>query len=709
MNKYLAFALASLTTVCLDAQELLKDGVRYELYSYLGDTTFNVIPLGESQKYEGDIIIPPTVSYNGNDYSVSGISQYSFFECENLKSITISEGLYFISDYAFSGCTKLTSVNIPNSMRFVVSNAFDDTPWFDSKPDGLVYVGNCAYKYKGDMQRDTSIVIKDGTVSISDYAFKDCENLISVEFPSSLLSIGAYSFYRCTKMATVSVPESVSSIGVEAFDGTAWYNSLPNGVYYIGSMLYGCKGDLWLDTLFVKEGTKYINRQAISTKGYLRCVIIPEGVKGIGVEAFYHCDYLDSISLPVSLEVINPYAFSECRRLKSVAIPQNVRMIGHGAFELCKNMKCITSLAVTPAICSDDAFDQINMDQCVLIVPAGSEEDYRNAPGWSSFKNIRPNVSTTAADTSSGSDVNQDSVNESDPEADSINYIIQEDGDTIYCSIQEEGYTIYYTVNEGGAYVAARAICLDGFYGRYGFDGPLTPRDPITGGLQPRSGKRSMSESIEVDSSYYTSYRGNIMIPESIMFNDSLYLVTGIKYYAFVGCKELESVNIPESVRNIGYGSFAGCSALSTVNIPSCVNEIPDALFYGCSSLGSIELPSGVHTIGHSAFHGCSGLTEITIPAGVEFIDEYAFAYCSGLKRVVIEGDPLIAETAFVGCGPDLEIIKSVVNTVETSDSDPNTDGAVHYSIEGLRISDDTPGLHIIRYRDGTVGKAVVR
>jgi hypothetical protein len=132
-------------------------------------------------------------------------------------------------------------------------------------------------------------------------------------------------------------------------------------------------------------------------------------------------------------------------------------------------------------------------------------------------------------------------------------------------------------------------------------------------------------------------------------------------------------------------------------------------LFYGCSSLGSIELPSGVLTIGHSAFHGCSGLTEITIPAGVEFIDEYAFAYCSGLKRVVIEGDPLIAETAFVGCGPDLEIIKSVVNTVETSDSDTNTDGAVHYSIEGLRISDDTPGLHIIRYRDGTVGKAVVR
>lgn len=704
MNKYLALALALMTTVCLDAQELLKDGVRYELYSYLGDTTFNVIPLGESQKYEGDIIIPSTVSYNGNDYSVSGISQYSFFDCENLKSITISEGVYYISDYAFSGCTQLISVIIPNSMRFVTSNAFDDTPWFDSKQDGLVYVGNCAYKYKGDMQRDTSIVIKDGTVSISDGCFKDCANLISVKLPSSLLSIGAYAFYRCTKMASVSVPESVSSIGVEAFDGTAWYNSLPNGVYYIGSMLYGCKGDLWLDTLFVKEGTKYINRQAISTKGYMRCVLIPEGVKEIGVEAFYHCEYLDSISLPVSLEDIRPYAFSECRRLKSVTIPQNVKMIGQGAFELCKKMKCITSLAVTPAICSDDAFDQIDMDQCVLIVPAGSEDDYKNAPGWSSFKMIRSKVFTIAGDTSTGSD-----VYESDQEVDTINFIIQEEGDTVYCSIHEDGGAIYYTFNVEGAYVAARAICRDGFYSRYGFDGPLTPRDPIAGGQQPRSGNRSMSESIEVDSSYYTSYRGNIVIPESLLFNDSIYSVRGINYYAFVGCKELESVIIPESVSDLGYGSFAGCSGLSSAIIPSSVSEIPDALFYGCSSLGGVEIPSGVITIGHSAFYGCSGIAEITIPAGVELIDDLAFAYCSGLKRVVIEGNPVISATAFIGCGTDIEIIKSVVNTVESVILNPNTDGAVHYGIDGQIISDDVPGLHIIKYKNGTVRKAVVR
>ena len=254
---------------------------------------------------------------------------------------------------------------------------------------------------------------------------------------------------------------------------------------------------------------------------------------------------------------------------------------------------------------------------------------------------------------------------------------------------------------------AAREILKLGFY--IGFDGPLTPRDPITGGQQPRVIIRGAPEFKTADTKEYTSYRGRILIPESIMYNDTSYSVTGIKYYAFVGCKELESVSIPESVRNLGYGSFAGCSGLSTVNIPSCVNEIPDALFYGCSSLGGIEIPSGVLTIGHSAFYGCSGLTEITIPAGVELIDEYAFAYCSGLKRVVIEGDPVIAETAFIGCGTELEIIKGGEN--DDGEWNPDANGGVkaHYSISGLRISADTPGLHIIKYRNGTVRKAVVR
>ena len=267
--------------------------------------------------------------------------------------------------------------------------------------------------------------------------------------------------------------------------------------------------------------------------------------------------------------------------------------------------------------------------------------------------------------------------------------------------------TICYTVQDDGAAVSAKAINRYSFNKIMGFDGPLTPRDPDAGGLQPRSITRS--NATETDSSYYTHYSGNIVIPESVSANDTAYTVTGINYYAFIGSEELESVYIPESVNHIGFGCFAGCSALSTVNIPSGVTKIPVAMFYGCSSLVSIKIPERVLCIGQCAFAGCEGLTEITIPAGVKLIDKNAFAYCGNLKRVVIKGDPLIAETAFLGCGTELEVIRTRVETIETTDSDSNVDEEVHYSIAGRMIPADFPGLHIIKYRNGTVRKAVVR
>lgn len=382
-----------LSTVASVAQEIMKDGIRFELDSYMGDTTFIVIPLEGSQKYEGALTIPSTVTYNGGEYSVEGISAYAFQDCTELTSITISEGVYYIDEYAFSGCTNLETVNVTKDLTSVSEHAFDDTKWFDSQPDGVVYIGSAAYKYKGTMPDGTEIIIRDSTVSISDMAFQGYKNLISVEMPSTLISIGAFAFDKCEKLASVSVPDSVSSIGIDAFSGTAWYEAQPNGIIYLGSMLYECKGDLWADTLVVREGTKVINRQSV-TSSYLKCLIISEGVYLIGVEAFYHCDKLDSVSLPASLQLLAPLAFSECSSLKSVTIPQNIEYIGYGAFIDCSALECVRSLSATPALCSDMAFYGVDLDKCVLIVPDGSVDAYRNAEGWNTFKNIRSDVST---------------------------------------------------------------------------------------------------------------------------------------------------------------------------------------------------------------------------------------------------------------------------------------------------------------------------
>ena len=284
-------------------------------------------------------------------------------------------------------------------------------------------------------------------------------------------------------------------------------------------------------------------------------------------------------------------------------------------------------------------------------------------------------------------------------------------------SVSSNGYTadlvsdtIYYTVQPGGAMVAAREVNREKFRDNFGFDGPLTPRDPIAGGQQPRTPMRvhtmnSLGTGADTVLVNYAPYSGNLVIPESVSANDTTYRVVGTDYYAFIGCTELETVSFPESVTTLGYGSFAGCIGLKGVNIPSGVVSIPDAMFYGCTSLDGVVLPDGIVTIGHSAFYNCSGLTEIVIPASVELIDEYAFYGCTGLKRVIIEGNPEIAPTAFLGCGTGLEIIKTGIESIDTDHHEVYE--SVHYGTDGRPVAPDAPGLHIIRMPDGRMKKTL--
>lgn len=81
--------------------------------------------------------------------------------------------------------------------------AFYGTPWYDNQPDGLVYAGNVAYAYKGNMPQNTSIYIKEGTTSITGYAFDNCSSLVSVIIPTTVKSIGNWAFADCSDLIDV--------------------------------------------------------------------------------------------------------------------------------------------------------------------------------------------------------------------------------------------------------------------------------------------------------------------------------------------------------------------------------------------------------------------------------------------------------------------------------------------------------------------------
>ncbi len=105
--------------------------------------------------------------------------------------------------------------------------------------------------------------------------------------------------------------------------------------------------------------------------------------------------------------------------------------------------------------------------------------------------------------------------------------------------------------------------------------------------------------------------------------------------YAFYRDYALTEIVIPDNVSEIGEGAFWGCIGLTDAKLPANLTEIPNHLFYR-SWVEHVNIPDGVRTIGDYAFNGCINLAEINIPDGVEKIGDSAFLFCESVKKVVL-------------------------------------------------------------------------
>lgn len=100
---------------------------------------------------------------------------------------------------------------------------------------------------------------------------------------------------------------------------------------------------------------------------------------------------------------------------------------------------------------------------------------------------------------------------------------------------------------------------------------------------------------------------------------------------AFLNCSELQAVDIPDSVTGIGHGAFHNCCNLKTVRLPAKLNQISAGLFRGCRNLKELEIPCTVRSIGSYAFLHTS-VHQLEIPDSVKEIGEWVFAKCHSLR-----------------------------------------------------------------------------
>ena len=80
-------------------------------------------------------------------------------------------------------------------------------------------------------------------------------------------------------------------------------------------------------------------------------------------------------------------------------------------------------------------------------------------------------------------------------------------------------------------------------------------------------------------------YEGDVIIPETVVFNERTYRVISIGKEAFAFCDPLTSITIPNSVKSIGWKAFLDCEPLKEICIPNSVTTIGRHAFDGCDSL----------------------------------------------------------------------------------------------------------------------------
>ncbi len=486
--------------------------------------------------YEGDIVIPEIVEWDGEEYHVTGIGENAFKNCYDLMSVTIPNSITSIGNNAFWGCRRLTEVvslitepfpinkealqglDTSKILLFVPIGTKDTYQctgaWgkfiVHEQGDGF-YVGGINYHITSAEEQTVEVeigVYYNGNVVIPDFvewkgkeyrvkgigecAFHACSGLANVSIPSTVTYIGNRAFEFCDGLLSITIPSSVTSISKTAF----LYTSLASISVDPGNGVFDSR-----DNCNAIIQTEY-NELLFGCKN----TIIPNTVTAIGYDAFCVCTGLTSITIPNSVTSIGSYAFQGCTNLNSISIPNSVTSIGKSAFYGC------SSLPVENGIRYADTY--------VVAVVDKSLETYSIKEGTRI-----------------------------------IGYDVFADCTSLTSISLPNGLTSIYS----GAF---KGCCrLES----------ITIPNSVT---------------FIDNNAFRESGLTSITIPNS---------VTSIGNYAFKGCCALTSVSIPNSVTHIGSYAFEGCSGLSSVTIPRSVKGLGVSAFVGCTGLqivySEIDLP----------------------------------------------------------------------------------------------------------------------
>ena len=233
---------------------------------------------------------------------LTAIHEAAFANCTALTSIDLPDGLTTIGNLVFSGCTSLAEINIPASVVEYGEPAFDGTPWLEAKraEDPLVIVNGVLIDGK---TAQGSVTIPDTVWKIAPFAFSGgsgTSSMTSVTIPDSVKEIGTSAF-GCDQLTEVNFPDTVIQFtGSDVFSGSPWLEAkrAEDPVVIVCGSVIDAKTASGAVT--IPDGVQYIGSWTFANNDAVTEVTLPESVVEIGRDAFYSSESL------AALTVLNP-------------------------------------------------------------------------------------------------------------------------------------------------------------------------------------------------------------------------------------------------------------------------------------------------------------------------------------------------------------------------------------------------------------------
>lgn len=540
--------------------------------------------------------------------NVTTIGNYTFYECSNLESVTLS-GVKKIGKYAFYNCSKLNFSSLD----------------MDAK------IGEYAFAGTGL----TEVVWPENSTVIAEGVFQNCSSIATIKIPSQVTKIENNAFNFCSGATSITNLDHVTSIGRYVFSSC---NQLTSVVW--------------------SEKVNTISYGAFSNCTGLTAIVIPDYITAIESSAFYSCTSVNTkVVIPGSVQTIGKSAFEDCIKISDVAISQGVKTIGDNAFFNCNKLETLSLPQTSLTEIGAGAFSSTKLSE--FTIPASVAEIGVNpfvAGAFTKFKvesgnkkySIENEILVELASGKADKVISYPGCRTQDAE---VPATVTSIGGKAFQSTKVKRVTLPDGIVTMGAYAfyesaletvtipkSLKVISNYAFYNTQYLTTITLQKGLEQIGMYAFA--YSVLEEIEMPGTLLTIQTRAFMGASSLKKVDARgCALTSIEKEAFYRCGKLAEIYLSDDLEMIGESAFSSCTSLKDIVLPDKLRTIGNSVFAYCTAIESIVFPNSITTLGESVLSNCITLTSVDFGSKLQEISGNVFKNCPKLTDISISSN----------------------------------------------------------------------